>query len=263
MSSYPIISTVRVADGTRVKIEYYDKLASTAALARKYAAEGYPDRYVIITDSQADTKLTGSRLGENEYEHGAFISCLLRPSMFASQAGLIGHLAAVGLLTALEDHTTEPLGLGWVSDIYCNGKRIGACSIEGKLDSHSTYEYLIVNFAVKLDNKSFPPRLTDMIRKVFEEDNSSVEMIIAKGVLDKFFLAYSSIRSPGKYMDIYSRRFILRDRTITYFSEDRRRRGRIVDVDTESGSLILETRRGERRIIKSPSSVVMPKRVKI
>ncbi|MBQ2876595.1 MAG: hypothetical protein IJE25_06265 [Clostridia bacterium] len=262
MNSYPIISTVRVADGGRVKIEYYDKLNSTAELAKKYAAEGYPDRYIIVADAQASSKLTGTRLSEGEFERGVFISCLLRPSMFASQAGLIGHLAAVGLLTALDEHTTKPLGLGWVTDIYCDGERIGGCSIEGKLDSYSTYEYMIVNFGVKLNKKSFPPRLTDMVRRVFEEDNSSIEMIIAKGVINKFFLCYSSIRSPGKYMDIYSRRFILRGVTVPFLSGDKKRRGRIVDVDKDNGSLIIERGSDERIIIRSPSSVVMPKRIK-
>ena len=155
------------------------------------------------------------------------------------------------------------MGLGWVSDVYCGGIRIGGVSIEGKLDSYSTYEYLIINVAIKLDNGNFPPRLTDMIRKVFGEDYQSVPMIIARSVLSKLLLAYSSIRNPAKYMDEYKRRFILINKKIKYISQDKKHVCRVIDVDKETGALEIEPRRGERIEVKSPSMVIMPKKIKL
>jgi BirA family biotin operon repressor/biotin-[acetyl-CoA-carboxylase] ligase len=257
------IVNVRASDGSTVKIEYREALPSTLELARKYAREGYPDRYVVFTERQASSAITGTKLSEGEYEHGVFISCILRPAFFPAQAGLVGHLSAVALVTALEEHTTKPLGLGWVSDVYCDGVRIGGCAVEGKLDSHASYEYMIVTLAVRLDNDNFPPRLTDMVRKVFESDNDSIPMIIAKTVLNKFFAAYISIKNPGKYMDAYSRKFLLYDKKIKYRSGDKRRRCRVVDVDKQTGLLIVETRQGVTETVKSPSLVTMPKKIKI
>lgn len=262
MHHEPIISTVRAADGSRVTIEYHDKLESTVELAKKYAAEGYSDRYAIVTPLQSSSKITGTRLKDGEFERGIFISCLLRPSMFASQAGLLGHISAVSLLTALESHTTKHLGLGWISDIYCDGERIGGCSTLGKLDNFSTYEYLIVSFGVRLNGDNFPPRLTDMIKKVFDEDVPSLEMLIAKEIINRFFLAYSGLRNPGKYMDIYSRRFILREKTAKYITADKKSRCKILDVDKDSGALIIELS-GKPHEVKSQRAVIMPKKVKI
>ena len=262
MSDNPMITTMRVPDGGSIKIEYHKSLHSTTELARKYAKEGYSDRYVIFTDAQSSSAVTGTKLGEGEYERGVFISCLLRPTFFPAQAVLIGHLSATALVTALEEHTTKPMGLGWVSDVYCDGLRIGGCAVEGKLNSYSSYEYMIVTLAVKLHKEDFPPRLTDMIRKVFESENAPLSMIIAKTVLNKFFSAYQSVRNPGKYMDAYHRKFILRDRKIKYISGDKKRVCRVVDVDKETGALTVESRGGERLVIKSPSAVIMPKKIK-
>ena len=261
MNIEPIVSTVRVADGTKATIEYHEKVKSTVELAKEYARLGYSDRYVIVSAAQAGSKITGTKLKDGEFERGIFISCLLRPTMFASQAGLIGHLSAVGLLTALEGHTPKKLGLGWIGDIYCEGERIGGVSIEGKLDNISTYEYLIVSFAVKVNKGNFPPRLTDMIKEVFEENTVSVEMLIAKEILNKFFSAYSNIRSPGKYMDIYSRRFALRGAKIKYFSGDKKKVCKVLDVNKTTGALIAELG-GKQIEIGSPRSVIMPKRLK-
>ncbi len=256
------LSTFKTSDGSNIKFEYHRALSSTVEIARKYASEGYDDRYVVFTDAQSTSAITGSKLSDGEYERGVFLSILLRPTFFPSQASMLGHLSAVGLISALEEHTTLPLGLGWVSDVYCNGARIGGCSVEGKLNSFSSYEYLIVTMAVKLTKESFPPRLSDMIRKVFESDNAPISMLIAQTVVNKFFSAYSSIRNPGKYMDAYYRKFALRDKKIKYIDGDKKRTAKIADVDRTSGMLILELKGGEKREIKSPSSVIMPKKIK-
>ena len=263
MDIRPIISTMRASDGSTVKIEYHKTLTSTSALAKEYAAAGYPDRYVIFTDAQSASQITGTRIPEGEFERGVFISCILRPSFFPSQAGLLGHLSAISTITALDEHTSKSLGIGWVSDIYCDGARLGGCTVEGKLNSYFSYEYLIVNLAVKLSKNNFPPRLTDMIKKVFESENAPLSMLIAKNILNKFFTAYSSIRNPGKYMDAYRRRFILKDKKIKYIGSDKKEVCRVLDVDKETGVLIVQNRRGERIEIKSPSLVIMPKKVKI
>ena len=143
-------TSFRDSDGNIIKFEYRDSLHSTTRLAREYARSGYPDRYVIYTELQSSSSITKTKLPEGEMEKGIFISCILRPSIFPSQAGILGPLAAVALATALEEHTSKKIGIGWVSDVYCDGVRIGGAAIEGKLDNHSAYEYLIVSFAVKL-----------------------------------------------------------------------------------------------------------------
>jgi hypothetical protein len=42
----------------------------------------------------------------------------------------------------------KEIGIGWISDIFCDGVKIGGATIEGKLESRTSYEYLILSFAV-------------------------------------------------------------------------------------------------------------------
>ena len=185
MSDTPEIHNIRESDGSIVTVEEHKSLPSTSALARKYAEEGKPDRYVVFSEyceSQDGTR-----------EHGVFMSVLLRPSFFPSQAPLLGCMSAISAVIALEEHTTEKLGVGWVSDVYCNGVKIGSSTIEGRLNSYTAYEYLIITYRIKLGKKNFPPRLTDLIVEVFQSGNSSLSMIIAKNILTKFFRFYSCL----------------------------------------------------------------------
>ena len=257
------VLTVRMADGNVIKLEPYDTLPSTTELAREYAKAGYPDRYVIFAQNHSTASITGTMLKPGETEHGIFLSCILRPSFFPSQAGFLGVLSGTALLEALREHTDRRVGIGWISDIFCEGVRIGGTSIEGKLDSFGSYEYLIVNFAIKMDEENFPPRLSDMVRKVFESENSSIPLIIAKTVLGKFFLLYPHLSTPQKFMELYRRGFVLRGTRIRLLDGSRRSFCKVLGVDESTGALTVETRDGMLKHIKSRSSVAIPTRIRL
>ena len=162
---------MRTQDGKILHLECHSSVPSTHELARSYAQSGYTDGYVVFSENQTKLTATGAVLAEGASERGVYLSCILRPSIFPSQAGFLGAMSSVALITALEEHTTKRLGLGWVSDVFCEGKKIGAAQVEGKLDNFTSYEFIIVTFSAELSEENFPPRLTDLIRKVFESEN--------------------------------------------------------------------------------------------
>ena len=247
--------TLRGSDGGIIKFESHIALESTAHLARKYASDGYPDRYVVFTDKRV--------YPDGDIEDGLYMSVLLRPSIFPSQAPLLGALSATAMVSALAEHTSTPLGIGWVSDLYANGVRIGESTIEGKLDNFTSYEYIIVTFSVKVTDKIFPPRLTNMIKEVFEDDNSSSIMIMAKDLLRRFFSLYVNLKTSSKFMDVYSEKFILRGQKVKYTDGQRKRSLRVLNVDAKNGALVLDGPGGKPLHISSPSNVQIPKRIKL
>lgn len=256
------ITSFRVSDGNTVKLEYRNRLASTTTLAREYAKAGYPDRYAVFTEQQLSSHITTAHSVDGEFDNGLFISLILRPSVFPSQAGLIGPLSAVAFASALEEHTDKKISIGWISDLFCDSRRIGGCAVEGKLGNSTSYEYMIVTFAVKLNATNFPPRLTDMVRKVFEPDNASVAMIIAKTVLNKFFEVYRDLKTPEKHMDAYEKRFALTGCKIRYTTDGKKRRCTVLGIDKATCSLLIETSEGIKDTLTSPFSVIIPNRLR-
>jgi biotin-(acetyl-CoA carboxylase) ligase len=173
-------------------------------------------------------------------------------------------MSAVALITALEEHTTKRLGLGWVSDVYCEGQKIGTVGTEGMLDSFSSYEYIIISFSVRLDEVNFPARLGDLIKKVFESENTSISMIIAKDILEKFAALYPKrIKSPEKFMDVFKQKFILRGIKVKYNDSGKMRRCKILGVDSDDGTLIVECSGGVIKHIAMQRNVVMPEKIKL
>lgn len=255
------VTTMRASDGSVVKLECHDALPSTARLAREYAKLGYPDRYVVF--SERKKKLNADDKTRSDVESGIYMSCILRPSIFPSQAALISSLSTVAMATALEEHTTCELGIGWVSKIYCNGRIIGEVTIEGKLDNFTSYEFIIVTFSAALDGNDFPPRLTDLIRKVFESENTSISVIIAKNILNKFFPLYTNMKNHTKFMDIYRQKFILRGQKIKYINDGKRQSCKVLGIDQNTCALMVEDKEKKVIHISTPNKVIIPKKIAI
>ena len=256
------VMTMRASDGSVVKLECHDALPSTARLAKHYAKLGYPDRYVVF--AEGSRKLDADGRPRGDVEHGIFMSCILRPSIFPSQASLISALSAVAMTVALEEHTTKKIGIGWVNKIYCDGKTIGGSAIEGKLDNFTSYEYIIVSFSISLSEENFPPRLNDLIRNVFESESISIPIIMAKNILNKFFSYYSNLKSNTKFMDIYSQKFILRGQKIKHLNElGKKETCKVLGIKTEDCSLMVENSKKDIVYISSPNKVTIPKKISI
>lgn len=253
--------TIRVHDGGIARLECHASLPSTVALAKEYAKAGYPDRYIVFTDTLEVTDDTKKK--KNTRKHGVFLSCILRPSIFTSQVGLLPHMAAVAFVTALEEHTSKNLGIGWISDIFCETDKIGGVTVEGKLDGEFNYEYIIVSFSAELSEESFPPRLADMVRKVFESENTSVSMIIAKNILNKFFPLFANLKNHVKFMEIYSKKFVQRSCSARYMESGKRKKCKILSVDLENGALIVEG--ADKKIIKlnSQKNIIISNKLKL
>ncbi|MBQ3015971.1 MAG: hypothetical protein IJD79_04245 [Clostridia bacterium] len=255
---------MRTKDGKILHLECHDSIPSTHSLARSYARIGYADGYVVFSENQTEYNSLGQKLTEGSSEHGVYLSCILRPSIFPSQAGFLGAMSAVAFVTALEEQTDKTLGIGWVSDIFCEGERIGTIATEGKLDSFMAYEYIIISFTVKLTDEYFPPRLSDMIKKVFESENTSIPLIIAKNILSKFFALYPKrIKTPEKFMENYKRKFILGGVKARYIEDGKKKRCKILGVESADGRLIVETKDGAIKHISGNRNIIIPDKIKL
>ena len=257
------VVTYREADGSIINFEAHSSLKSPLELARYYATEkNYPDRYVVFTDRLTKAKANPKKDRESESEYGIFMSCILRPSICPSQASLLSAMSTAAMACALEEHTSKSVGIGWVSDVYCDGVKIGSVSIEGKLDNFTTYEYIIISFNAKISKENFPPRLQDMVKKVFESENTSVNMIIARHILTRFFKFYQHLKTPAKFMSAYTQRFSFRGKKVKFFRDEKWKSHKVLGVDSRTGELIIDNGKNPDIRVSSPALIQNPKKIR-
>ena len=262
VSNVKSIVSYREADGSIINFEAHSSLKSPLALAEYYATEkNYPDRYVVFTEKLITSKAANKNM-ESEAEYGIFMSCILRPSIFPSQASLLSAMSTAAAATALGEHTEKAIGIGWVNDIYCDKVKIGNVSIEGKLDDFTTYEYIIVSFNIKISKENFPPRLKDIVKKVFQAENTSVNMVIARTILTHFFKFYQSLRTPESFMEAYNELFAFRGKKVKYLKDEKWKSYKVLGIDSKSGTLILDNGKRKPIHVSSPTLIQNPKKIR-
>ncbi len=274
------MTSIRSARGGLLKLEWHSNVRSTSGIAKQFAESNYPNGYVICADSRykcdSEGKLT------KEIQHGLFMTVLLRPSFFPSQAILLRALAASAFASGLAEYTPKHIGIGWPGSIYCNGVRIGKVSIEGKLNPDTSYEYLLVSFEAIFSDKDFAPRLCDLVAQVFGVYNEDLISMMARKIITAFDSFYSVMKTSTKFMDIYRQRFLFRGKKITYIKDGKKEKRLVLGVDRHSGALMVERKESDRGngtvyrqsgerdssentnvfYITAPSDVIFPKRVK-
>jgi hypothetical protein len=98
---------------------------------------------------------------------------------------------------------------------------------------------------------------------VFDDENPSFSMLVARTVLNKFFTAYVDIKNPAKHMDYYKQKFCYYGKRIKYFADGKKHTGKIVDVDKKNCMLEVQGADGKNLYITSPSSIIIPQKSSI
>ncbi len=251
------ILTVESKYGPPVKMFCFESLPSVAALAKTYAKNGSADRTCIFSPIDGE-KTKKDKKGRDVPARGLYLSLILRPLFFPQQAAFINHLSASALATTLENYTELPIGIGWVSDVFAESLKIGGVTVESRLDRYSGYEYLILHFAAEIDEKIFPVRLSDLMRRVFEGDFSSQELLIASSLLDRFFALYAEYQNTANFINDYRSRFVMNGLTAIYTRGGRKRKCKLLGIDADTGKLRVEMPNGAIVDFSGRSGLILP-----
>ena len=100
-----------------------------------------------------------------------------------------------------------------------------------------------------------------MVKQVFGTGNTSISMIIAKDILNRFFSLYANARASSKFMDYYREKFLLRGRRVTFLEDGKKRGARVLGFDTASYALMLEGRGDRIHYVTSPKNIILPKKI--
>lgn len=251
------ILTVESKYGPPITMFCFESLPSVAELAKKYAKDGCADRTCIFSPID-ETKTVKDKKGHETAVRGLYLSLILRPTFFPQQAGFMNHLSASAFATTLQGYTTYPIGIGWVSDVFAETEKIGSVNIESRLDHFSGYEYLIFHFAAEIEEKVFPVRLSDLMRRVFEGDFSSQELLMASSLLDKFFALYSDYKATAKFLSDYRTRFVMNGLSAVYTRGGRKKKCKLLGIDAVTGKLRVEMPNGAIVDFSGRSGLILP-----
>lgn len=131
------------------RIVYYETLDSTNNLALTFAKEGAREGTVIVAEYQTKGRGRFNRKWVSPRGKGLLFSVILRPSLSASSASILTHLAAQSVAEVLETDFNLPAKLKKPNDVLVNGKKIAGILAESST-IQKRIEYVVVGIGLNV-----------------------------------------------------------------------------------------------------------------
>ena len=235
------------------KVICLDSVDSTNKKLRALAAEGAPDRQIVVAGEQTGGLGRSGRSFSSPKDKGIYFSILFRPGEKASSidptdTAMITAWTAVAVSRAIERVCGVRPGIKWVNDLVLNRKKICGILTELSLEAENfRIQYLIIGIGVNTSEtpEDFPEDIRKIASSITEETGREVSRAALAGAmareLDRMLDGF-----PGKkaeYLEEYRRYCISAGCEVKFTLNGQQMQGRSIAVN-EDFSLNIETDEG-------------------
>ena len=234
-------------------IEAYKTIGSTNQVAKKMALDGAIQGTVIISEEQTQGR---GRLGRSFYspaESGIYMSLILRPNVYATEAVLVTTAASVGVCRAIKKVANKDLQIKWVNDIYLDDKKICGILTEAVTNFETgLVECVIIGIGLnfRLPENNFPEDLKEIAGSLFEEKPDILTRNRLAGEIINAVLELCEDLENRDFLEEYKKRSMVLGHKIKVHQQNNWSFARAVDI-SEDGGLIIENEAGELETLNS------------
>ncbi len=157
---------------------------STQTIAWRLAAEGAPDRTVVVADHQSAGRGRRGRAWTDESGTSLLASILVRPRVPPRLWPALSLTTAVAVAEALHRCSGLDTRLKWPNDVRVRGRKIAGILVESRVGDEPG---LVIGIGVNLAQTAFPPELADRATSVALETGAApARDVVLAAVLDEF-----------------------------------------------------------------------------
>ena len=186
---------------------------------------------------------------------GLFLSLLTRPTMPIAEVGILSAVTAVAVARAIERVSEVQVGIRWVNDIFHGEDKMCAITTSSRLLPNGTAEYVVFGISLCLSGEHFPPKLGDVIRRVFNGETRDLPSRLSDAIALEFFTIYDRLKSDRSFIEEYRSRSTVIGKRVKVLVGDVYIRGKVVGID-DRACLTVEFRRGARMTVSSRAEIV-------
>jgi BirA family biotin operon repressor/biotin-[acetyl-CoA-carboxylase] ligase len=145
----------------------FDEIDSTQEAAKALAREGKPHGFGVMAVSQTRGRGRLGRSWVSPPGKNLALSIILRPSIRAAEAPLVGFAAAIGCAETVERFGVRDVSLKWPNDVMTGGRKIAGILPEASIRGDAV-EFVVVGIGLNLNSLSedFPENLREKATSV-------------------------------------------------------------------------------------------------
>ena len=139
------------------------RVDSTQAIVFALAADGAPDRTVVVAESQAAGRGRRGRVWQDEPGASLLTSILLRPRLAPAQLPTLSLTAGVAVAEAIASAAGLTARLKWPNDVLVEGRKLAGILLESRLSSAPAASACVVALGIGINvaQRAFPPELAE------------------------------------------------------------------------------------------------------
>ncbi|MBQ8351249.1 MAG: hypothetical protein IJY20_04295 [Clostridia bacterium] len=186
---------------------------------------------------------------------GMFLSILTRPALPVQEAGILPVVAAVAVARAIEKLSESRIRIRWVNDLFHGEDKLCSMVSSTRLSPEGQLEYAVIGMSLCLSSNHFPPKLGDVIRRVFNGELRELPSRLSDAIALEFFSIYDRLKIDRSFMEEYRLRSMIIGKRVKVLVGDTYIRGRVIGID-DHACLTVELRSGAKMTIASRSEIV-------
>lgn len=223
-------------DGLKgVKINFYKETDSTNNEAKKAIyTEEKPS--VFVADEQTAGR---GRLGRDFYSPGGqsvYLSLLVKPECVNGLK--ITAYAAVAVVDAIEELTSEKASIKWVNDVFIGDKKVAGILCEGVTAlENNELEAAVIGVGMNCRVQCFPDELYDVAGNILENSKISRNELTAK-VISNILYILDNV-DDKQIMERYREKSMVLGKTVRYRLNGIWYEGSVINID-DNGALVVK-----------------------
>lgn len=211
----------------------FDSLDSTNTTAREMAANGAPEGTVVLARGQRQGRGRFGRTFFSPDGSGIYMSVILRPT---ENPLYITTAAAVAVAGAMQAITEKTVGIKWVNDVYCDGKKACGILTEGVMkDGLLCHAVLGIGVNLAFPQDGFPEEISNKAGSVLDVlPAEEIRHRFIADVLERFAVFYENL-SQKPFLEEYRKLSLLTDKTVKILapSGEEREAVTVLGIDDE------------------------------
>jgi len=180
------------------RIEYYESIDSTNAVAKDLALKGTPDGTVVVAEHQTKGKGRLKRSWLSLPGENILFSVIFYPQISTDLVFRLTMLASIAAVKAVKRICKVDAKIKWPNDLYINGKKVCGVLTEFSADFDSVH-YIVVGIGLNVNFKtSKNSEIENIATSLMEECGEKISRLsVFTALLEELDLLYKSFVKTG------------------------------------------------------------------
>ncbi|MCR5743833.1 MAG: biotin--[acetyl-CoA-carboxylase] ligase [Lachnospiraceae bacterium] len=239
------------------KLDVLDEVDSTNNYCKKMAEEGAVEGYTVATMKQVAGRGRRGRVWETPDDTNIAFSLLLRPELVPNDASMITLLAALSVVSAVEELTGKTAQIKWPNDVIIGGRKVCGILTELSLEL-SAINYVVVGIGINVTNETMPEDIKDHASSILMETGVRVDKSELLGRIlihfEKYYDRFLVDKDLSGFKEMYENHLVNMNKTVRIIEGGMERTGVALGI-SERGALVVKFDTGVEQITGGEVSV--------